>query len=265
MIPVILRKELRDQRRALIGWGGGLVAMTAMYASFWPSVRDNADQFESYLENLPEAFRNLIGELSLTSPVGYLQSELFSFLGPALLLVFAIGTGARSVAGEEEQRTMDLLAVTPLTRGRIVVEKFAAMTVTAIAIGAVLWAAIISIGPLFDLRIPPADVAAATVHLVLLGLAFGSIAMLLGCWLGRRGLAIGATSAAAVATFLLDAFAPAVEGMAWAERLTPFHYYGEGPPLADGLDLMRAGVLVAVALAGLLGSILLFDRRDIHA
>ncbi|HET9671794.1 MAG TPA: ABC transporter permease subunit [Actinomycetota bacterium] len=262
-MSVILRKELRDQRRALLGWGGGLAAMVLMYSSFWPSIRDNADQFESYLENLPEAFRNLVGELSLTTPVGYLQSELFSFLGPALLLVFAIGAGARSLAGEEEQRTMDVLAVTPLTRRRIVVEKFAAMSVTGLGLGVLVWLAVIAIGPVFDLRIPAGDLAAATLQLVLLGIAFGSIAMFLGSWRGRRGLAIGVTAAIAVAAFLIDAFAPAVDGLEWAARLSPFYYYGHSLPLANGLEPGHTAVLVLIAGTGLLGAVLTFDRRDV--
>jgi ABC-2 type transport system permease protein len=262
---VIVRKELRDQRRALVGWGGGLVAMVALYGSFWPSIRDNAEQFETYMENLPEALRSWIGELSIATPVGYLQGELFTFLGPALILVFAIGAGARSVAGEEEQRTMDLLAVAPITRGRIVLEKFAAMTLTAVAIGVVLWLAIVILGPLFDLRVPAARVAAATLQLVLLGVAFGGISMVLGCWLARRGLAIGITAALAVATYLLNAFAPAVEGLGWAAKLSPFFYYMDGPPLAEGLNVAHAVVLVAIAAAALVGSLLLFDRRDIRS
>ena len=74
-----------------------------MYSSFWPSVRDNADQFASYLENIPDALRSVIGELSLGTPVGYLQSELFSFLGPALILVFAIGVGAGASPGRRSR------------------------------------------------------------------------------------------------------------------------------------------------------------------
>ena len=205
---VLVRKELRDQRRGLLGLGGGLAAMVLMYSSFWPSVRDNAGRFESYLENLPDALRNVIGELSLGTPAGYLQSELFSFLGPALILVFAIGAGARSVAGEEEHGTMDLLAAAPISRGRIVLEKFAAMSGTAIGDGVILWIALITIGRAFGLDVPPADVAAATLQLVLLGIAFGAIALLLGAWRGGRTLAIAVTAALAVATFLLDAFAP---------------------------------------------------------
>jgi ABC-2 type transport system permease protein len=263
-MTVIARKELRDQRRGLLGWGGGLAAMVLMYSAFWPSVRDNAGEFESYLRNLPDALRNIIGELSLATPVGYLQSEMFSFLGPALILVFAIGTGARSIAGEEEQRTMDLIAAAPISRRRIVVEKFMAMSATAIGIGAILWLALITIGRAFALEVSPANVAAATLQLALLGIAFGAIAQLLGAWLGRRSLAIAVASGLAVATFLLDAFAPAVEELAWAAKLTPFYYYGESVPLRDGLPVGHALVLMGVAAVGLLLSILAFDRRDIH-
>jgi ABC-2 type transport system permease protein len=263
-MTVLARKEFRDQRRALVGWGGGLAAMVLMYASFWPSVRDNARQFESYLENLPDALRNVIGELSLGTPVGYLQSELFSFLGPALVLVLAIGAGARSIAGEEDQATLDLLVVTPVTRRRIILEKFAAMTAVVLGLGVVLWASVVTIGRLFDLVVPAGNIAAATLHLVLLGVAFGTIAMLIGSWFGRRGPANGFTASLAVGTFLLEAFAPAVEGLGWAAKLSPFYYYGESLPIRNGVQVTHAAILVAVAAVGLIAAIIGFDRRDIR-
>ena len=260
----LVRKELRDQRRALIGWGIGLSAMVLMYSSFWPSVRDNADQFASYLENIPDALRSVIGELSLGTPVGYLQSELFSFLGPALILVFAIGAGARSLAGEEEQGTLDLLVVTPITRRMIVLQKFAAITITALGLGVLLWISVVVVGRLFDLDVAIPLIAAATLHLLLLGVAFGAIAMFLGAWRGRRALAIGVTSALAVGTFILSAFAPTVEGFAWAARLSPFFYYGDSLPLRNGLHIGHAGVLVAIATVGVIATVVAFDRRDLR-
>jgi ABC-2 type transport system permease protein len=263
-VTELVRKELRDQRRALIGWGIGLTGMVLMYSSFWPSVRDNADQFASYLENIPDALRSVIGELSLGTPVGYLQSELFSFLGPALILVFAIGAGARSLAGEEEQGTLDLLVVTPIPRWRIVLQKFAAMALTALGIGVVLWISVVVVGRLFGLDVAIPDIAAATLHLLLLGVAFGAIAMFLGAWRGRRALAIGITSALAVGTFILNAFAPTIEGFAWAARLSPFFYYGDSLPLRNGLHVAHAGVLAALAGIALVGAVVAFDRRDLQ-
>ena len=261
----LLRKEFHDGRRALIGWGVGIAAMVLMYASFWPSVRDNAGRFEQYLENLPDALRNVVGELSFGTAVGYLQSELFSFLGPALILVFAIGAGARSVAGEEEQHTLDLVMTAPIGRRRIVLEKFAAVVLISLGIGVALWVALVTIGRGFGLDVSPIDAAAATLHLVLLGVAFGAIAMLFGCWWGRRSLAIAATASLAVGTFLLDAFAPAVDGAAWAAELTPFYYYGDSLPLRNGLEPGHAAVLLAIAAAALIGAVVTFDRRDIGA
>jgi ABC-2 type transport system permease protein len=263
-VTELVWKELHDQRRALLGWGIGLMAMVLMYSSFWPSVRDNADQFESYLESIPDALRSVIGELSLGTPVGYLQSELFSFLGPALILVFAIGAGARSLAGEEEQGTLDLLVVTPIPRRMIVLQKFVAMALTALGLGIVVWVSVVVIGRLFELDVPFGDIAAATLHLLLLGLAFGTIAMLLGSWRGRKSLAIGVTSALAVGAFLLDAFASAVHGIAWASRLSPFHYYSDSLPLRNGLHIGHAGVLAAITIVALIGAILAFERRDLR-
>lgn len=260
----LVRKELHDQRRALFGWGIGLSAMVLMYSSFWPSVRDNADQFASYLDNLPDALRSVIGELSLGTPVGYLQSELFSFLGPALILVFAIGAGARSLAGEEEQGTLDLLVVTPIPRGTIVLQKFAAMALTALGLGLVLWVSVVVVGRLFGLDVAITDIAAATLHLLLLGVAFGAIAMFLGAWQGRRALAIGVTSAIAVGTFILNAFAATVDGFAWAARLSPFFYYGDSLPLRNGLHIGHAGVLIALATLALIATVATFDRRDLR-
>lgn len=260
----LVRKELRDQTRALIGWGAGFMAMVLLYSAFWPSVRDNADQFASYLENIPDALRSVIGELSLGTPVGYLQSELFSFLGPALILVFAIGVGARCLAGEEEQGTLDLLVVTPIPRGMIVLQKFAALALTALGLGVVLWISVVVVGRLFGLDVAIADIAAATTHLLLLGISFGAIAMFLGAWRGRRSLAIGVTAALAVGTFILNAFAPTVEGFAWAARLSPFFYYGNSLPLRNGLHVGHAFVLVALAAVALIGSVVAFDRRDLR-
>jgi ABC-2 type transport system permease protein len=259
----LLRKEFRDGRRALIGWSVGLAAMVLMYSSFWPSVRDNAGRFEEYLQNLPDALRNVVGELSLGTAVGYLQSELFSFLGPALILAFAIGAGARSIAGEEEQRTIDLVLAAPIDRRRLVLEKFASILLVALGIGVALWLAVATIGRAFGLDVSSANMAAATLHLVLLGIAFGSIAMMFGCWWGRRSLAIAVTASLAVGTFLLDAFAPAVDGAEWVAQLTPFYYYGESLPLRNGLELGHAAVLLAIAAVALIGAVVAFDRRDV--
>jgi len=88
--------------------------------------------------------------------------------------------------------------------------------------------------------------------------------MVLGAWRGRRALAIGVTSALAVGTFILNAFASTVDGFEWAARLSPFFYYGDSLPLRNGLHIGHAGVLVALAAVALIATVVSFDRRDLQ-
>jgi ABC-2 type transport system permease protein len=117
MVRTVFVKTLRDQRWALLWWSLGFVLIVLVYAAFWPNVRSNASQFNQYIEKFPEAIRNMIGGANFGTPAGYVRTELFSLLGPIPLLVYAIDAGARSIAGEEEARTLDLLLSTPVSRG----------------------------------------------------------------------------------------------------------------------------------------------------
>lgn len=47
MLWTVIRKSLRDQRRALIGWAICITSMVALMALVWPSFRDlpDLDQF----------------------------------------------------------------------------------------------------------------------------------------------------------------------------------------------------------------------------
>ena len=85
---------------------------------------------DKLVDEYPEALKAFIGfggGIDYATGAGYLGIELFSFMVPLLLLVAAIGAGARAIAGEEERGTMDLLLSNPIGRSRVVLEKGAAI------------------------------------------------------------------------------------------------------------------------------------------
>lgn len=262
MTGAFIRKAIRDQRRAVLGWTIGLVAIALMYASFYPSVRDSAGGLEQYLERMPEAMRNIWGG-DFTSPAGYLRAELFSLLGPVLLLVFAIGAGARAIAGEEERRTLDLLLSTPLRRRDVLLDKAVVLTGSVAALVAALFVASWALGPVFELTVPAGDLLAACALLGLLGVAFGMLALALGAGTGRRSLAMGITGAAAVFMYILHALAPSVEALRPLHPLSLFRWYLDPDPLVHGLHTMNVAVLVGVAAVALLTAWVTFERRDL--
>lgn len=260
----LLRKTLRDQRRAFIAWGIGIAAMAAMYAAVYPSVRKSAASLNRYMQSLPEAVRSLIGA-DYTSPAGYLRAETFSALGPILFLVFAIGAGARAIAGEEEGRTLDLLLSTPIRRRQVLFDKWVSMVLTGLGLAGVLWVTIIVVGPPFGLHVGLADVASACISLYLLVVAFGTIALAVGCVTGRRGIAIGVTGGLATLTYILNVLAPAVHALSWSRPLSPFRWYLEPDPLVHGISFVNIAVLVAITAVAYLVAWVSFERRDLRA
>jgi ABC-2 type transport system permease protein len=215
MLGTVFAKTLRDQRRSYPWWVIGFVGTVAMYASVWPSVGENAKTLEEYMQSLPDVFKELIGSAGgFTTPEGYLASELFSLLGPILLLVYAIGAGARAIAGEEEGGSLDLLLSTPVRRRRVLIDKFEAMVLGAFGLAFVTWLAVVALGPIWDLRPDLANFTAACLHLFLLASRSGRSR---SRWLGTRskGLAIGVPGGFALVAFIVNLFGTTVS---WLER-----------------------------------------------
>jgi ABC-2 type transport system permease protein len=260
----LLRKTLRDQQRAVVAWGLAMAGVATMYAAFYPSVRRSAADLQRYLEKLPEALKSLLGG-DYTTPAGYLRSEIFSVLGPILLLVFAIGAGSRAIAGEEEGRTLDLLLSTPVRRRQVLFDKWLSMVVTTLGLAVVLALTVAVVGPPFDLHMGIIDLAAACLMLFLLAVTFGSIALAVGCFTGRRALANGIAGALATLTYVLNVLASAVPGLASLRPLSPFRWYLEPNPLLHGVGAVNVLVLVGVTAIAYALAWWSFERRDLRA
>jgi len=132
LLANVFLKSLRDQRRSLCWWLVGVAALSIFTVLFYPSIADDP-AFDEMLERLPEALsRAMLGDVKdLTSPEGYLNSQLFVFMIPLVLMVFTVGKGTGGIAGEEEKGTLELLLSYPISRWRLVVDKFLAMGVAA--------------------------------------------------------------------------------------------------------------------------------------
>jgi ABC-2 type transport system permease protein len=263
----VARRALLDGRRAFAWWAAGLAAYVGLITSVYPTIRDNPE-LDRLVESYPEALQAFIafgGQLDFTSAAGYLGSELFSFMMPAIFLVAAIGHGARSVAGEEERGTLDLLLSTPVSRRRVAVEKLAALVVELAALGVVLWAALWAGTAAVGMDISAAHLASATTMLVLLSFVYGAAAYGLAAATGRRTLSIAVSAALAVAGYLVDSLAALVDTLEPAQRLSPFYHYSVANPLEDGIDPTRALLLAVIAAGSAVCGVVLFDRRDLRS
>ena len=177
----ILVQTLRERRRSLLWWTLGLAALVLLNVAFYPSVRDD-EALSDYAKDLPESVRALFagGELDLTSPAGYLNSQIFALTAPLVLLIFAIGAGAGVVAGEEERGALDLVLAHPVRRRDYVAQRFLGLATLILALTAVLLATVWLGSLLVDLEIGFDRVLAASVSVGLLALLYCGVALAVG-------------------------------------------------------------------------------------
>ena len=265
MLPDVLGKTLRDGRRGIAWWSLGLAALAATMMVAYPSVRDNPD-LNKLVEDYPEALKAFLGigeGVDYTSAAGYLNSELFSFMVPLLLIIAAVGAGARATAGEEEHGTLDLLLANPVSRARVVVEKLGALCVELAALAAVLFCSLLAGTRAVGMHVSAWHLAAATADAALLALVFGAVALLVGSAAGRRGTATGITAAAAVAAYLLNSLAQLVGFLEPLRPASPFYHYAASAPLTSGLSAAHVGLLLLASAAAAAAAVAAFDRRDL--
>lgn len=262
MLGSVWTKTLRDYRRSLVWWSLGIVGFVALYAAIWPTIDDLPD-VSAFLDAYPEALKAFFGgEIDLGSPEGYLQAEAFSFLLPLVFLVFGIGAGGGTVAGEEDSGTLELVLATPVPRHRIVLEKLLALTLALVLLGAVLFVALWAGAAAVAMEISAWNLASGAIALFLFALLFTSLALLVGAATGSRGLAIGVAATLAVLSYVVSSLALIVELLERLTVVSPFHYYAHSEPLRNGLDAGHALVLLAVAAAFAVLAPVAFGRRD---
>lgn len=250
-----------EQRRGIIGWVTGMAFFCLVMLAMFPTIHANAS-FSKLIEAYPEALRKLFDISDYTTGPGYLRTEVFSFMAPLLITIYAILQGSDLLAGEEERRTIDLLLANPVSRRRVVMEKWLALVTGVAALSVVLELLLGLVGPLFRLHLGWRPLSAEVLGTALFALFGGTFAMAWGAGTGARGPARGVSAAVTVAMYLLSALAQLVSALGSFEWASLWYHALGGDPLTTGFHYWHLGV-VALSIAVLLAAaVLLFDRRD---
>jgi ABC-2 type transport system permease protein len=251
---------LRGQRRSLIGWAIALTAVCAIYVSFYPLIGE--EQMQDMAGMIPDDLAAAMGYDRLGDATGYLTATIYGLLGPALLLVFAIGAGARLLAGNEEDGTLELELTYPVARRTVYLERllglWASIAILVALTSLVSWLLVLAL----DLDVAGTGILAGALGLLLLTAAMGTVAYAVGAATGRRVLGLAAGAGLAVAAYMADAIGPLV-GADWVTAVSPWSWYLAEDPLANGID--PVGYVLLAALAGVAAALglLRIERRDL--
>ncbi len=260
-------KSLWLRRRTIVAWCVGLCGIAALTMLFWPTLSRSLAQLQPVIDMFPTEIFAAFGlgnPEDLMTAGGFISSRVHATVGLMLMLAFAIGMGAASIAGEERRGTLELQLATPLTRRRLVLEVFAAMLTLIAVLGITLCLVMLVGNATIDLDLALESIVASTVGLALTGVFFGSVALALGAATGSTGLARGVPVAIAIGGIVLNGLGAVVAAMAPFRYLSPIYWFlGDTPPLLRGFSA-GPGVLLGAALIVVGIGVVGFERRDLR-
>jgi ABC-2 type transport system permease protein len=257
----LVLQTTRLQVRGVFIWGAALGLYSAALVASYTTFSGSAEQMNQLLEAYPKGMLEAFGITDLGDVENYMNSQVF-LLAPLALAFFPILAAAGTIAGAEERGTIDVLLGNPIPRWQLVVGGFASISLSLLAILALMGALTWITAVLMDVDLAPGNTAAAVLNMWPLCLLFGAAAMLCSAAFHRRALAIAVPAFLLFAMYLLNTLGRVSEDLEVFQPASAFYYHGSA--IEDGIDWTNFLGLTLVALALVLLAVLAFRRRDIY-
>lgn len=240
----------------------GLSILTGLYIYMFPSISAGID-LDAYVESLPPALRAAFGIESLGTIEGFLAAELYAFGWVLLLGLYLTYTAAALVADDVEDGRMDMLLSLPVSRSKVLVEKFAAVLVPVAIANAVL-PVVVSVGVrAIGESISVADLLMVHLLSVPYLLTTAAVGLVASVVFDRTSLAQRAAMGVVFGLFLVESVVAGTDFAALG-ALSPTRYYDPAAVLVHSRWDVTGAIVLLVVAAVLVGvSRALFQRKDV--
>lgn len=263
MLRSVFTKALHDRRLSITGWSTGAVLLTLFVVSVYSTLADSGD-IQDFIARVPEEMLALFGADAATflTGAGYLQAQLYSLIGPILIIGLGATAAASVSATEEQTGTMDMQLSMPVSRTSVFLQRSAMVAASLVMVASAIGATIAVTNPIFDLKLSVEGIGAISFGLLGLGLVFAATTLVFGVVTGKPSMSVGLTMLLAVLGWFVNAFSALFTWLEFPAQFSPFTWYLEGDPLINGATsgLAWLGLTTAVLLGG---ATFLFSRRDL--
>ncbi len=259
----VIRYTLRRAQGTIIGWGIGLTALGLMMGSLFDMVASSGDLMMAYAEALPE-FAELFNFSAMSSPIGWLDVEYFSFM-PLIIGLFATGIGASMVVKNEEDGTLDLILAHPVSRTKLFWGRFIANTIVLEILLIISWASLLlTMTWSENFTLPALDLILPFISLFNILMLFMTLSLLFSLIFPGRSMASMLTGMLVVAGFFITLLSGLVEDLEKVADFSPLTYLETSSAINNGLNMTWFAIFTGIYLGLALLSWQLFLRRDIR-
>jgi ABC-2 type transport system permease protein len=247
---------------ALVGAGSGLLAF--FLARLFPAM--DPQDASAVSSGWPELMKAIFGDplVAFTDVYAWLHLEVYHITFWLVHGGLAALLAARILAAEAEEKSLDILVSTPISRARILTSRLAALALlSALAALPVVAGTALGIQAL-GLGVDGRPLLLASVSGVCLALVMAGLTLCISVWVPRQIHCIFVAMGLVGLLFLLEEMRVLVPALRSLSPVNPFHYYRASEILVHGSGagwdpLALISMFLALAAVSIAG----FTRRDI--
>jgi len=260
----ILLHELRAYRKSTIIWTVSLIAITALFMSFYPSFEKESEGFRNILEGYPAAFRDALGiNLDTFFSVLGLYSYGLTYI-TMCGAIQAMNIGTSIVSKETGEKTADFLLTKPVTRTTILTSKLLAALISIFITNGIYLAA----SALVMNQVKSADFNSKifillSLTLLLIQLIFLAIGIIISVLVPKIKSVLTVSLGTVFGFYFLGIFSTGDEVKRY---ISPFKYFETAYIMENSgyeTSFLIAGAIIIIL--AIVASYLVYIKKDIHS
>jgi len=239
-----------------------------MYAVFFPTMLENAQELQEAFKSFPKAFLEAFDITDLgymfANFEGFLAVEHYSIVWPIIIIILVLSYGSAAIAGEVDRGTIEILLAQPISRVRLFFAKYIAgvVIIAALVIFSNLSVAVFS--EFYDIGYQWKSLWMISVLGFLFSLALFSITMVFSSLLSSRGRVASLMGGVVIIMYGLDLVSKFKESVEGLKYLSFFHYFDHNAALIDHqIEPLTIAVFLGVSVVCTLMGLAVFVKRDI--
>ena len=259
----IFKQEIKSQKIAIAIWSlsiGLLIAMCVLMYPDMESQMDGVNEMFSSMGNFTQAFG--MDQLNFGTLVGFYAVEGGNMLGIGGAFFAAI-VAISALMKEEKERTAEFLLTHPVTRTRVITEKFLSTFAIIIILNAVVLGCTVLSIVMIDEEIFWKELLLFQLAYLLMQFEIAGICFGISAFIRKSGAGIGIGLAALM--YFLNIVANISEDAKALKYVTPFGYTEGKDIINDGelkLEYIIPGMIIMVI--GIIAAYVKYTKKDIH-
>jgi ABC-2 type transport system permease protein len=250
LLRVAVLARVYEQRIGLLSWTAGAAVFTVLMSSI-------ASQMSSLVAT-PGPFHAYLALVGHGDPLVAIDGLFWIGIFEMIIAIFAITQVAGWSADDREGR-LEMELTAPVSRRRVVAERFLGLLVGAAVVVAVSSAAFYLGSHASNINVPAGDLLETALVLLPFALSFGAVGALLASRAPRATIPI--LAAVAFASYLITEAGPLLKFPDSVMKLSVFSLVGQ--PISDGVYWTGLWGLIGITVVGFGLAAVVMQRREV--